>query len=84
MFVQDRKSVTSKRGILGPGKDVKASDFVGGEDSIKKLVEKGVLGKDAPDLRTKAELVEAREAKKNSNKKKGSEKKEISNGAIKK
>lgn len=44
LYVQSRKSVTSKRGLLAEGTEVSADDFGGGEDSIKGLIAKGIIG----------------------------------------
>jgi len=37
------KSITSKRGILEDGEEVKASDLPGGEGALQKLVDVGVI-----------------------------------------
>jgi hypothetical protein len=37
------KSVTSKRGIRGPGDEVRATDFRGGEERLAQLVAAGVV-----------------------------------------
>jgi len=39
------KSLTSKRGILGPGKEVKAEDLAGGKDAIAAFVKSGHIVK---------------------------------------
>lgn len=39
--VKKGKAITSKRGILADGDEVKADDLAGGEDSLKALVESG-------------------------------------------
>lgn len=43
--VADGKSLTSKRGILGPGKFVTEADFVGGKERIQELLKSGHLTK---------------------------------------
>lgn len=43
-YVAPGKSVTSKRGILGPGKLVTAGDF-GGEDNLHALLNAGAVVK---------------------------------------
>ena len=64
LYVQAGKSVTSKRGLLGEGSEVEEKDFTGGEDSIKGLLKKEVIGEKKPDFRTKAEVVKEREENK--------------------
>lgn len=63
LFVQAGMSVTSKRGILNEGTEVSAKDFKG-EKSVEALVERGTIGKEKPDTRTKAEIAKAKEEKK--------------------
>jgi hypothetical protein len=65
-YVQARKSVTSKRGLLAEGTEVFENDFGGGKKSIDGLLEKKIIGKEKPDSRTKAEIVKAREIEKKS------------------
>ena len=42
-FIEEGKSVTSGRGILGPGERVTAKDFSGGEAVLKNLIDKKVV-----------------------------------------
>jgi hypothetical protein len=63
LYVQAGKSVTSKRGILGEGTEVSSKDFKG-EKSVEALIARGTIGKEKPDLRTKAEIVKEREEEK--------------------
>lgn len=44
LYVQERKSCTSKKGILGPGDEVLAKYFDDGEKAIERLEKKGVIG----------------------------------------
>ncbi len=39
------KSITSRRGIVGPGEEVRAEWFVGGKDTIEKCVKSGHIVK---------------------------------------
>lgn len=41
--VAEGKAITSKRGILPAGEAVEARDFVGGEDTLKSLLERGLI-----------------------------------------
>ena len=43
--VAEGKAITSMRGVLGEGEPVQASDFPGGEDSLKALVKSGSVVK---------------------------------------
>ncbi len=65
-YVQARKSVTSKRGLLDEGTEVFENDFAGGKKSIDGLLGKKVIGKEKPVLKTKSQVVKEREAAKKS------------------
>lgn len=39
--IAEGKSLTSKRGILGPGEEIKPADLAGGADAIKSFVKSG-------------------------------------------
>ena len=41
--VAEGKSITSKRGVLGPGDEVRPEYFVGGESVLADLIEKGLV-----------------------------------------
>ena len=41
--VSEGRAITSKRGILPAGEAVEARDFVGGEDTLKSLLERGLI-----------------------------------------
>jgi translation initiation factor 4G len=41
--VAEGKSITSKRGVLGPGDEVRPEYFVGGESVLDDLIEKGLV-----------------------------------------
>ena len=41
--VSEGRAITSKRGILAAGEAVEARDFVGGEDTLKSLLERGLI-----------------------------------------
>lgn len=43
--VAQGKSVTTKRGLLGPGEEVTARDFPGGVERLRELAEAGVVVK---------------------------------------
>lgn len=59
-YVQERKSLSSPRGIKGPGEEVfSGKDF--SEKNLKNLVDKKIIGTEKPDTRTKAEIVKERE-----------------------
>lgn len=74
LFVEEGKSLTSKRGIRGPHDDVVESDVPGAtEERLKELVASGVLyeadmskpdAKKAADARAKAVKVKKAQAKK--------------------
>lgn len=55
LYVQERKSCTSKKGILGPGDIVEAKYFDKGEDALTRLEKKGVIGSKAPEAEKKEE-----------------------------
>jgi len=44
-YVSEGVAITSKKGILGPGKEVKAEYFPNGEKTLKELVEKELVEK---------------------------------------
>lgn len=44
-YVLDGKSIVVHRGVLGPGDEVKASDFANGEEQLDLLVERKYVGK---------------------------------------
>ena len=44
LHVSSGRAITSMRGVLGPGAEVKAEYFAGGEETLKDLVEKGYVG----------------------------------------
>ena len=50
LYVQSRKSVTSKRGLLPEGTEVAENDFGGGADSIKGLIAKEIIGTEKPGM----------------------------------
>lgn len=41
--VVEGQSITSKKGVLGPGAEVKAEYFAGGEEIIESLLERGLI-----------------------------------------
>lgn len=41
--VVEGSSITSKRGVLGPGEEVRAEYFVGGEETIQSLKKQGLI-----------------------------------------
>lgn len=41
--VAEGRSVTTKRGIIGPGKSIRASDLSGGESSLQLLIKNGAV-----------------------------------------
>lgn len=43
-YIADGKSLTSKKGILGPGDEVKA-EFFNGENTLEKLINSGHVKK---------------------------------------
>ncbi len=53
LYVQEGKSCTSKKGILGPGDEAKAEYFDNGEKAFSRLIDKGVLGETNPDPKKK-------------------------------
>lgn len=44
-YVKDGKAITTKRGILADGDEIKAEDLAGGKDAINKFVKTGHIGK---------------------------------------
>lgn len=43
LSVVEGSSITSKRGVLGPGEEVRAEYFVGGEETIRSLKKQGLI-----------------------------------------
>ena len=43
VVVAEGRSVTSKRGILGPGTEVRPEHFAGGEEAVKRLLKAGIF-----------------------------------------
>lgn len=43
-YIMPGKALTSKRGILGPGDEIKVSDIAGGKDALEKFVASGHIG----------------------------------------
>lgn len=43
LSVVEGSSITSKRGVLGPGEEVRAEYFVGGEETIQSLKKQGLI-----------------------------------------
>lgn len=41
--VAEGKAITSKRGVLGPGEEVRAEYFVGGEETLQSLKKQGMI-----------------------------------------
>ena len=76
LYVQSRKSVTSKRGLLPEGTEVFEEDFGGGEDSIKGLIAKEIIGTEKPgiaeektEVKVEEKAVEKADSKSKANKK---------------
>jgi hypothetical protein len=44
-YISDGKSLTTKKGILGPGDEVKIEYLIDGRDGLKRHVENGVITK---------------------------------------
>lgn len=44
-YVKEGKAVTSKRGILSDGDEIKASDLAGGKDALEAFVKSGHVAK---------------------------------------
>ncbi len=42
-YVCKGKSITSKRGVLGPGKCICENDFTGGKDALDRLLKKSSI-----------------------------------------
>jgi len=61
LYVQEGRSCTSKKGILGPGSEVEAKYFDDGEKAVKRLVEKKVIGETNPEPEKKQIKIEAPE-----------------------
>ena len=43
LSVAEGKAITSKRGVLGPGEEVRAEYFVGGEETLQSLKKQGTI-----------------------------------------
>lgn len=43
LSVAEGKAITSKRGVLGPGEEVRAEYFVGGEETLQSLKKQGMI-----------------------------------------
>jgi hypothetical protein len=41
--VADGRSVVTKRGVIGPGQSIRASDLSGGAESLQKLIKNGAV-----------------------------------------
>ena len=61
LYVQEGKSCTSKKGILGPGDEAKAEFFDNGEKAVSRLIDKGVLGETNPTPKKKQDAATAPE-----------------------
>lgn len=44
-YLMPGKALTSKRGILGPGEEIKPGDIAGGEEALNNFVKSGHVGK---------------------------------------
>lgn len=84
LYVQANRSVTSLKGIIPEGDEISSKMLKGGEKSIEGLLKKEVIGEKKPDLRTKAEIVREREAKKLAEKNKKASEPAKAGGAEKK